>query len=231
MTQCTNCGATLEPGMTVCPACGTSQGAEAPAPAAAPAYAAPSGGLGSNLFNFARGAKGIALLCFVLPFVTVSCAGQTLVSMSGLDLATGSIAPPTMPGAAPGAGAAAPATSYGVDIFVLIAAVLIIAALVATFVLPRRKAALAAMGACALAAVLLFYDVFIRIPGKVEDQMESSGATGATPPAGAGAEYQQQLEQMQQAISVDPAIGFWLTLIALVAAIVLNKMVHGGRET
>ena len=38
-----------------------------------------------------RGSKLLALLFFLLPWVTVSCADQTLVSMSGLDLATGSV--------------------------------------------------------------------------------------------------------------------------------------------
>ena len=51
--------------------------------------AGPTGGL--PLFNLARGAKGAALLLFLLPWVTVSCAGQDLVSMSGMDLATGTV--------------------------------------------------------------------------------------------------------------------------------------------
>lgn len=41
--------------------------------------------------NLARGAKIIALLLFILPWVTISCAEQTLVSMSGVDLASGSV--------------------------------------------------------------------------------------------------------------------------------------------
>jgi lysylphosphatidylglycerol synthetase-like protein (DUF2156 family) len=153
--------------------------------------------------------------------------------ITGLNLATGSIPMPTgMPGGMPDT--PAPAGNQGPDVLVLLAAVLIIAGLVVTFVLPRRKAALAAIGACALAAALIAFTVLVRIRGAVNEQMAQSGAAG-TPPAGADSEFgrqmQQQVEQMTQAISVDPAIGFWLTLIALIAAIVLNKMVHGRTDT
>ena len=69
------------------------------------------------LFNIARGAKGIALLCFLLPFVTVSCAGQPLARITGLQLATGSIQPigqnSGMPGAPTGT---AGAQDYSLDI-------------------------------------------------------------------------------------------------------------------
>ncbi|MDP8995215.1 MAG: zinc ribbon domain-containing protein, partial [Pseudomonadota bacterium] len=112
MDQCTNCGAPLEPGARFCPNCGaavepaaeaapaaaepiTPTAAEpsaAPAPAAAAADA--SAGPLSNILTLARGAKGLALLCFVLPWMTVSCAGQKLVSMSGFNLATGNVVGP-----------------------------------------------------------------------------------------------------------------------------------------
>jgi hypothetical protein len=181
------------------------------------------------LFNLARGAKGIALLAFVLPFVTVSCAGQPLARITGLQLATGNIQPigQNMPGA--------PATGgdYSFDIFALLAAVLIAAGLVLTFVLARRRAALFGMALSAVAAVVLIFDVFVRIKGQATAQLRES--SGATPPAsGAGGgefekQMQQQMEQMVQQISVDPAIGFWLCVLALIGAIVLNYMVRSRR--
>jgi lysylphosphatidylglycerol synthetase-like protein (DUF2156 family) len=197
--------------------------------------AAPAGTTGTStntLFNIARGAKGIALLCFVLPWVTVSCAGQPLARITGLQLVSGSIPPIGANGGMPGAPAApsAGAQSYSVDIFALVAAILIVAALVATFVLARRRAALLAMIGSAVAAVLIVFDVFVRIKGAAEDQIRQGAGGGATPPAGGGGEFekqmQQQMEQMVQSISVDPAIGFWLCVLALIAAVVLNNMVR-----
>jgi lysylphosphatidylglycerol synthetase-like protein (DUF2156 family) len=182
-----------------------------------------------KLLNFARGAKGIALLCFLFPFVTVSCAGQTIGQISGIQLATGTVGQigQNMPGAPSGGGAAA-SQSHGLDIFALGALLLIVGALVATFVMARRRAALIAMVLSAVAAVLLVFDVFVRIKGAAEDSMRQS-AGAAAPSAGADEtqrQVQQQMEQMVQQISVNPAIGFWLCVVALIAAIVLLNMVR-----
>jgi lysylphosphatidylglycerol synthetase-like protein (DUF2156 family) len=185
----------------------------------------------STLFNIARGAKAIALLCFLLPFVTVSCAGQPLARITGMQLATGSIQPigqNGMPGA-PSTGAAT-GQHYGLDIFALAAAVLIVIALVLTFVLARRRAALIAMVLAAVSAVLLVFDVFVRIKGAATAQIrEGMGSSGGAAPSGAGADFDRQMQQMVNSISVDPALGFWLCVLALVAAIVINNMVRSRR--
>ena len=98
--------------------------------------------------------------------------------------------------------------------------------------MPRRRAALFAMIGAAVAALLLVFDVFVRIKGEAEEQIRS-GTGGNTAPSGTGGEFekqmQQQMEQMAQSVSVDPAIGFWLCVLALVAAVVLNNMVRGRR--
>lgn len=185
----------------------------------------------STLFNIARGAKGIALLCFLLPFVTVSCAGQPLARITGMQLATGSIQPigqNGMPGA-PTGGAATTSQHYGLDIFALAAALLIVLALVLTFVLARRRAALIAMALSAVAAVLLVFDVFVRIKGAATAQIREGMGSGGAAPSGAGADFERQMQQMVNSISVDPALGFWLCILALVAAIVINNMVRSRR--
>ena len=61
-----------------------------------------------SMSNLARAAKVVALLLFFLPWVTVSCAEQTLVTMSGVDLATGSV---TMTNPMTGAPRARPAAA------------------------------------------------------------------------------------------------------------------------
>ncbi len=173
-----------------------------------PAGGTPPGASGGGLplFNLARGAKGVALLLFLLPWVTVSCAGQELATLSGVDLATGSvtIANP-MTGATetpPGAGER--------DIPVIAAALLILLSLAATFVLKRGQAALLAAGGASVAAVLISYTVLIKVPARMRESAAAEGAPGMN---------QQEIANM---ISVDVALGFWLTLAALIAAIVLN---------
>lgn len=233
MSFCANCGARLEPGATVCRFCGTRVAATAGEGREAGAASV------STLLNLARGAKGIALLCFLLPWVTVSCAGRELQSVSGLQLATGK-APPIaadgIPGAGPPAGADTAAQSFSPEIAVVAAALLIVAGLAATFLLPRRRAAVAGMVAAAIAAALIVFEVFFRVMAAAEAEIRARTA-GPTTGGGLGdefsREFRRQMEPLTNAISVDPALGFWLTLIALVAAfvllgLVLNRPAKGG---
>jgi hypothetical protein len=101
-----------------------------------------------SMTNLGRIAKVIALLLFVVPWVTVSCADQTLVSMTGVDLATGHISMAANPMGGPSA--AAPAEHSG-DLFVILGAILILVGLAVSFVLKGSKGAMAA-GACAALA-------------------------------------------------------------------------------
>ncbi len=237
MNQCTNCGAVLEPGATTCPACGTpvlaAETPASPAAAAAPSEAATVGGTStSTLMNLARGAKGIALACFLLPWVTVSCAGTPLVRMTGLQLATGQVSPISNPGAGmPGAPQAPSLENFtrGTegDIFVMIAAALIVIGLVLLFVLPRRTAALAGMATSAAAILVAGYDVLVRIKGAVSEAMRQGSASSSA----SSASERQMEQQFAQMISIDASIGFWLTILALIAAIVMLKMVHGRAAT
>ncbi|MDQ8756941.1 hypothetical protein RCO27_11955 [Sphingosinicella sp. LHD-64] len=166
---------------------------------------------GATLINLARGAKVLALLFFFLPWVTVSCAGQELASMSGYELATGSVSVTNpMTGqreTPPGAGER--------DLPVIAAAALIALALVASFLLARGFGALVAAGGAAAAAALVAYTVFHRIPGKLHQ-----GPTPAGDAADAGIN-QQQIAEM---IRIEQAIGFWLVLAALIAAVAFNLM-------
>ena len=163
---------------------------------------------GISLVNVARGLKLLALLFFLLPWVTVSCADQTLISMSGVDLATGSVTahnPLTGETRTPPEGASP-------DLPVLISALLIAAALVTGFILSRSQAAMVAIAAPAAAAALITYTVLVKIPARVH--------------AGAAAEASLGVDRMRVSdiIRVETAPGFWLTLAALLAAIVVSWM-------
>ena len=186
-----------------------------------------------KLLNLARGAKAAALLCFLLPWVTVSCSGRPVLSVSGADLARGHV----------GEIENVPLPSWlgdpletvrrhaEPDWLVVIAAILIVAGLAATFLLPRARAALMGAGAAAAAAVLIAYDVFVRLPAlaaavKQRVSAEMSGGGGG------GLERFLLKEVATMAdVSGLPGIGLWLTLAALVAAAVLFKIVHGRRRS
>ena len=168
--------------------------------------------------NLARIAKVVALLLFVLPWVTVSCAEQTLVSMSGVDLATGNI---TMTNPMTGASETPPGQNGG-DLFVMIGAVLILLSLVAGFLLKGSRGALVAAIGSAAAAACLAYTVLVRIPNAARTDGAMGNAAG---PVGAGGPTPEQLAQM---IQVNVQIGFWLVLLALAAAVALNVLAMKG---
>src|SRR6185295_17295914 len=106
---------------------------------------APMAGL--SMTNLGRIAKVVALLLFLLPWVTVSCADQTLVSMTGLDLATGHVNMTANPMGGPSMTAPA---EHGGDLFVILGAVLILVGLALSFVLKGAKGAMAAAGCAAV---------------------------------------------------------------------------------
>ncbi|MEA3031610.1 MAG: hypothetical protein QOG13_2935 [Sphingomonadales bacterium] len=170
-----------------------------------------------SMGNLARIAKVIALLLFVLPWVTISCAEQTLVSMSGVDLVTGHI---SMTNPMTGATESPPGMNGG-DLFVMIGAALIVLSLIATFVLKGGKGWLVAAVGSAAAAICLAYTVLVRIPGEARANPAAAAGGGG----GAGGPTPEQIAQM---IQIHVQIGFWLVLAALAAAVVLNVLAMKG---
>jgi hypothetical protein len=73
----------------------------------------------------------------------------------------------------------------------------------------------------AAAIVVAGYDVLVRINGAIAASIRESAA------ASGGGSDARELQQINQMITVDASIGFWLTIVALIAAIVMLKMVHG----
>ena len=159
------------------------------------------------LLNIARGLKLVALLCFLLPWITVSCTDQTLVSMSGYDLAAGSV---TVHNPITGEVRHPPDAEHP-EWPVLLAAVLILAALAVSFLLVRALAALAAIGALAAAALLISYSVFNRVPARIHASSARDAAEGLN-------------RDLGHLIRVETSIGFWLTLAAIVGAIAATWM-------
>jgi len=195
---------------------------------------------GSSLFtNLARAAKVLALLLFLLPWVTVSCspaamdraasasgspqgsrmpstADVPLAKGTGLQLATGSVGLVT--DAFPQRENGPPPPDLKAELGVIVGAVLILLALAASFLLKGGMGAVAAIGGCVLAVVALCYSIFMHVPQMAR---EAFAASGNTPGGGSGGPSSAQLAEI---IQVRAEIGFWLTILALVAAIVLNFM-------
>jgi hypothetical protein len=212
---------------------------------------------GSSLFqNLARGAKVIALLLFLLPWVTVSCSPQAfsdslrsdmrrdtgieaslppgprglsggsgcvLLSASGLQLAIGSATPRN------DCFAGLPADGQDTrrsndnpfetpNIAVIVAAALLLLALLASFVLKGAARAVVGAGGSLIAAGAIFYAVMIQAPALVRASFTQGGASGAARPGG------MPPEQLEQMIRTEPASGFWIVLVMLVLAVVLNLL-------
>ena len=165
--------------------------------------------------NGSRALMLLALLLFLRPWVTVSCADQTLVSMSGLDIARGSV---TMHNPMTGE-TAQPPSGGEADIPVMVGGILIALGLALSFVMKGRIGTLASMASLAVAAALISYTVLIRIPDQAREDATRQGtpATSGTP----GVD-QAQIAEM---IRVQTEVGFWLTLAAIIGAIVLAWMV------
>jgi hypothetical protein len=170
-----------------------------------------------SMTNLGRIAKVVALLLFVLPWVTVSCADQTMASMTGLDLATGNIHMMASPTGGPAA--AVPAQHSG-DLFVILGAVLILVGLAVTFVLKGARGAMVAAACAALAAGALAYTVLVRV--KAQAMADSASSAGSSESGGVDP------RQIADMIHVNIQIGFWLCLAALVAALVFDLMAMKG---
>lgn len=187
----------------------------------------------------ARLACVAALLLFFLPWVALSYSpaeiGNALgmpesesmfgseetcpvVRASGFQLAGGSAAinrvcrgdfadlvPQTSPADDPANPFAKP------EIPVIAGAALIVLALVAGLLRKSRAGAGAAALGSALAAAGLCYSVLVRIPHALRDT-----------PAGSRGGPEMTADQLARIIQVQPQIGFWLVIVALLAAAAFN---------
>lgn len=192
---------------------------------------------GSLLSNLARAAKIVALLLFLLPWVTISCSPQALGQGGGADAAAlagaGDVTIARATGAQLAMGtvvATNPNPSAGPtpnpfnhpNYAVMGGALLILLSLAVTFLLQGGRGAIAAAGGCALAAAALCYAVLVQVPNEVRASFAGGAGTG-----GAGAPPMDPLE-LARLIQVKVEIGFWMAIAALVAAILLNLLAMKG---
>jgi hypothetical protein len=152
------------------------------------------------MWNGLRACKIVALLGFLLPWITISCSNQKIASASGLDLARGSIIV-TNP-----ISRASEVYHSGANAMLILAIVAIGTGLVLSFrPASLRTGALVAL-ATSVAAVILCW------VGTATIDSRSVGAAASKQKNGFDADIANTI------IRVDYAYGFWITVIALAAA-------------
>jgi len=196
--DCPQCGAGVAPDAGFCGACGAAVGADRKRFDV------------SEPRNLARIAQVVALVGFVLPWITVSCQGRVLAQVSGLDMALGRA---TIRNPFTGVSQVHAASPNAIIVFAL---VMILAGLIVSFNFSAARAALANVVACGTALLLVCYEVLVSARSMVRSQAEASPDAGGS------------LEQgLREAIKVGTGFGFWLTCLALAAAVYFSWRSRG----
>ncbi len=160
------------------------------------------------MWNWIRIPKGIALLAFLLPWMTVSCSDQKLVEASGFGLAFGRV---TAMGQASQAGDGA-----SMNVWLILALLAIAGGLYLLFT-KGREAAKLVLGT-SVAALLLI------VVGTWRYSKDTILAEAAKNEGGA-------MDQAALAmIQVNWHFGYWLALLSLIAAAVMAWLVVSGKE-
>lgn len=180
----------------------------------------------TRLQNMARIAKGLALIFFFLPWVTISCAGTKLASISGMNLATGNIGMKN-----PMSGQMeAMKEGGGVNPYALAALIIIVALLVLSFVWKNRAALMVGLVGSLVAAGSLLFGIAYKTVGEARAKMNAELGDMGGPPAGMDAQSAEMGRQMAQSLSMNLEFGFWLTVISLIAAAVFYWMMSTGKS-
>ena len=168
-----------------------------------------------------RVAKVAALLGFVLPWVTVSCSGTEILTATGVQLMTGDPQP-----AGPLAGQEAPDREAEPAVMVILAFIVLLVGLGASFLPQARGAAAALLLGGALGAGLTYYSVqnmkteLARELGEAENQ-DMGGMLSR--------EQSREMSQaMASAIRVEKQEGYWLTLAAALLGGLMGLIVLAG---
>jgi uncharacterized membrane protein YccF (DUF307 family) len=161
------------------------------------------------MWKWIRIPKGIALLAFLLPWMTVSCSDQKLVEASGFGLAFGRVS----------AMGQASQASDGASMNVwLILALLAIAGGLFLLFTKGREAAKLVLGTSVSALVLIFVGTWRYSKNAIMAEAAKNGSQGG-------------MDQAALAmIQVNWHFGYWLALLALIAAAAMAWLVMSGKE-
>lgn len=161
------------------------------------------------MWKWIRIPKGVALLAFLLPWMTVSCSEQKLVEATGFGLAFGRVS---------AMGQAAQASDGASMNLWLILALLAIAGGLALLFLKGREAAKPVLGTTVAAIILIFVGTWRYSKDAILAEAARNGQNS-------GAD-QAALAMIQ----VNWEIGYWLALLSLIVAAVMAWLVMNGKE-
>ncbi|MDB5737498.1 MAG: hypothetical protein JWO65_1166 [Sphingomonas bacterium] len=189
---CRQCATDISEGDRFCAGCGASCNPGAPVGhharrGTAASAASDVAQKGSQYSRYARNAKIVALIGFVLPWMTVSCSGDKVASASGLSLSFGllSVRNPIT---------GATDVHSGSPVLCILAALALIIVALAFFRKGRTGDIMANLICSAIALLLTFFGTFAAAI-KAQEQGQSQG-------------FQVHLQY-----------GFWITCVALGAAV------------
>lgn len=172
------------------------------------------------MWRFVKIPKIIALLAFLLPWMTVSCSGQKIAEATGAELVVGKIRPLMAE-----ANQTLAQQPTQVNWYLVAAVALIVAGLALSFLARRNASAVVGTSIAALIAVW----------AGTNSYTSKIAAAGAKASPGAGTSGNHDMDQMSQMaasmIHVDWQIGYWITMLCLVAAAVLSFMTLSDRRT
>jgi hypothetical protein len=161
------------------------------------------------MWKWIRIPKGIALAAFLLPWMTVSCSNQTIAEANGFGLAFGRI---TAMGQASQAGNGAAMN------FWLILALLAIAGGLFLLFTRGREAAKLVVGTSAAALVLIIIGTSRYSKNAILAEAAKNGGDNNLG------------QRALSLIEVNWQFGYWLTLLALIAATAMAWLVMNGKE-
>ena len=161
------------------------------------------------MWKWIRIPKGIALLAFLLPWMTISCSNQKIAEASGFGLAFGRIS---------AMGQAASASDWAsMNLWLILALVAIAGGLFLLFT-KGREAAKLVLGTSVAALVLILVGTWRYSKDAIMVEAAKDGSNGG-------------MDQAALAmIQVNWHFGYWLVLLALIAAAVMAWLVMSGKE-
>lgn len=161
------------------------------------------------MWKWIRVPKGVALLAFLLPWMTISCSNQKIAEASGFGLAFGRIS---------AMGQAADAGDGAAMNWWLILALIAIAGGLFLLFTRGREAAKMVVGTSAAAFVLILVGTWRYSKDAI---LAEAGKTGSD-----GSMDQAALAMIQ----INWHFGYWLALLALAASAVMAWLVMSGKE-
>lgn len=181
------------------------------------------------MWRFVKIPKAVALLAFLLPWLTVSCSGTKIAEASGWELVLGKMHP-VIAGATEKAGAGSGHLNY----FLIAAVIVIVAGLVLSF-MARRPGAVGVIVTSVAAIVLIFAGTSQYSSQRIADEIskQSGGAAGAgrnnpfamggsSPGVTGGPSDRDMGAAAASMIQMTWQIGYWLALAALIASAVMG---------